>query len=82
MNVLSPKALDQAGVARVVIIAAAGGDGWMKWLKRLQAEWAKNDGKPIEGWGPGPDLKERVLIAFSILVAVIMAGATLWPLLK
>lgn len=52
----------------------------MKWLKRLPAEWTKNDGKPIEGWAPGPDLKERVLIAISILVAVIMAGAILWPL--
>jgi len=50
----------------------------MKWLTRLRAEWTKNDGKPIELWVPGPDLKDMVLRCAAIAFGVLQIGLVVW----
>tara|TARA_R110002012_G_scaffold302549_2_gene503623 strand:- start:113120 stop:113284 length:165 start_codon:yes stop_codon:yes gene_type:complete len=46
----------------------------MKWLRRLRHEWIKNDGRPWEEWGPGPDLKDLLLRALCVVVGLILIG--------
>lgn len=48
-----------------------------RWLRRVQADWTKNDGKPIEEWAPGPDLKDVTLRAVGIVCCVLQIGLIL-----
>lgn len=52
----------------------------LRWLRRLWIEWTKNDGKPIEEWAPGPDLKDTVLRAVAIVFCALQIGLILWGL--
>ena len=52
----------------------------LRWLRRFQAEWTKNDGKPIEEWAPGPDLKDVTLRAVGVAFCVLQIGLILWVL--
>lgn len=54
--------------------------GPLRWLRRFQAEWTKNDGKPIEEWAPGPDLKDVALRAVGVAFCVLQIGLVLWAL--
>lgn len=50
----------------------------LRWLRHLRTEWTKNDGKPIEEWVPGQDLKDRVLRAVAIAFCVLQIGLLIW----
>lgn len=50
----------------------------LRWLRRFQAEWTKNDGKPIEEWAPGLDLKDVTLRAVGVAFCVLQIGLILW----
>lgn len=50
----------------------------MKRLTRLRAEWTKNDGKPIEEWAPGSDLKDTLLRIAAITFCVLQIGLLIW----
>lgn len=52
----------------------------LRWLRRVQVEWTKNDGKPIEEWAPGPDLKDMTLRAVGIAFCVLQISLVLWVL--
>jgi hypothetical protein len=51
-----------------------------RWLRRFQGEWSKNDGKPIEEWVPGPDLKDVTLRAVGVALCVLQICLLLWGL--
>jgi hypothetical protein len=54
----------------------------MKWLARLRHDWTNNDGKPWEQWEPGPDLKDRVLVALAVALHVVLIGALVWMMVR
>jgi hypothetical protein len=49
-----------------------------RWLRRVRVEWTKNDGKPIEDWAPGLDLKDVTLRAVGVAFCVLQIGLILW----
>lgn len=49
-----------------------------RWLRRFRAEWTKNDGKPIEEWAPGPDLKDVTLRVIGAAFCVLQICLILW----
>lgn len=50
----------------------------MKRLAHLRAEWTRNDGKPIEAWTPGPDLKDIILRGAAVAFGVLQIGLVIW----
>lgn len=50
----------------------------MDWLKRIRAEWSKNDGKPVEEWESGPDLKDTCLRTVAVIAGLIQIGLIVW----
>ncbi|MNS23537.1 hypothetical protein D3C72_553550 [compost metagenome] len=50
----------------------------LRWLRRLRTAWTKNDGKPIEEWAPGPDLKDTLLRIAAIAFCVLQIGLLIW----
>lgn len=50
----------------------------MEWFHRLRHEWTKNDGKPVEQWAPGLDLKDVALRVVAVIAGLVPIVLIIW----
>lgn len=55
---------------------------WSDPFRRLRREWTKNDGKPIEEWEPGLDLKDVTLRVLAVVAGLVQIGLSVWWMIR